>query len=90
MRPAAFPIDHFVLRIGVVVADGFVEIDLDPIPAQAHGMINVGGDLPADDGVNIAHQARRLAQFAVANGLRDDQKNIMNLVVEVVRSKLPK
>ena len=48
------PLDHFVFRVGVGVANGFVEIDLNAIAAQVHGAIDVGGDLPADDSVNIA------------------------------------
>ena len=46
------------------------------------------GDLTANHGANESHQPLRFAQFASIDGLDDDQKNIVDLVVQFQRTQL--
>ena len=47
------------------------------------------GHLAANDGPDVSHKPLRFAQLAPLNGLRDDQKDIVYLVVQILRAKLP-
>ena len=58
------------------------------ISPVSHGTADVACHLAAHNGAHIAHQPLRLAQFTVPNGLVDDQKEIVDLVIQILRPKL--
>ena len=65
------------------------EVQLKPVAALLAGGVDVPGDLAADHGPDIAHQAFRFAQFAVLDGLGDDQEKVVDSVGEVLCAELP-
>jgi hypothetical protein len=60
-------------------------VRIDPIAAGFHGGANVAGHLAANDGAHIAHESFGFPQIAPADGLRDRQERIVDLVVEILR-----
>ena len=54
-----------------------------------YGAVDVRGHLPPDHRADVTHQPVRLAKFAALDGLRDDEENVVHLVVEVLRPQLP-
>src|SRR5437667_9707258 len=53
-----------------------------------HDTIDMSRHLPADNGANETHQAFRFPEIAALDGLDHDKECIMNLVIELLRSKL--
>ena len=52
-----------------------------PLSLSSSLIVDMRGDLPANNGSNKTHEALRLAQFPSADGLHHHQKRVMDLVV---------
>ena len=72
----------------MVVGEGHYGIEISLVAARLDAALDLHGYLPADDGAHVSHQALGFAQFALLNGLDDDQEDIVNPVVEILGPKL--
>jgi len=54
-------------------------------PSLGNRLLNNGRNLPPNDRTNVAHQPRRLAQFARPQSLGDNHKTVVDPVVQFFR-----
>src|SRR5947209_11380684 len=80
---------HVLLGIIAAVRNAAAQLDIQLFPAAVHYIIYVCGYLAADYGPDKAHQAVGFPQIAAPDGLHDDQKSIVDLVVQFLRTELP-
>ena len=83
-----FPPHGIVFGVGGAVDEDNAGVDIGLLAADLHRVIDVCGDLAADNRPHEAHQAVGLPQFPRCNGLHDDQEGIVDLVIQLLRPKL--
>ena len=81
-------LDGGLFRIAVVVHNYGSVLYPHLLAASMDGLIDVSGHLPSDHRPHKTHQSLGIAKFSTAYGLHHDQKRIMNLILQVLRSQL--
>ena len=82
-------LDGITLRVGVVVSEHRRALEISVL-ASSWATSSICAATWRHHGAHIVHQPLRIAQVAPADGLRHDDKDIVDLVVEVSRSQLPR
>src|ERR1035437_3022757 len=85
----ALLLDHPAFRVGLVVGERHRRVDRLLVAPRVYSAADVRRHLPPDHRAHITHQPVRLAEFAPLDGLRDDQENVVHLVVQGLRPQLP-